>query len=51
MRSSRIARKAARVLGAATVSALLLGAVATAPAQAAHGVKAPTATVQFAHGV
>lgn len=50
MRSSRIARQAARILGAATVSALLFGAVATTPAHAAHGVK-NTTVIARAHGV
>ncbi|WP_375425605.1 hypothetical protein [uncultured Friedmanniella sp.] len=50
MRSSRIARQAARVLGAAAVSALLLGAVSATPAHAAHGVKYVSVT-SGAHGV
>jgi hypothetical protein len=52
MRSSRIARKAARIFGAATISALVLAGVATAPAHAAHGIITPKPIVTAgAHGI
>lgn len=50
MRSSRIARQTARIIGAAAVSALLLGAVSAPPAHAAHNVKHAVVT-SFAHNV
>jgi hypothetical protein len=48
MRSSRIARQAARILGAATLSALVLAGVAATPAHAAHGI---TTVSTNAHGI
>lgn len=51
MRSSRIARHTARIIGGVAVSAVLIGGVAAAPASAAHGVVAPAGTTTQAHGV
>ena len=51
MRSSRIARHAARILGAATVSLLLVGAVGATPAHAAHNIKTSVTVVSGAHNI
>jgi uncharacterized membrane protein (DUF441 family) len=48
MRSYRITRHIARILGATVASVALLGGVAAAPAHAAHGL---SYTTQRAHGL
>jgi hypothetical protein len=51
MRSSRIARHLARLVGGVAVSAVLIGGVAAAPASAAHGLRSAEVTTSQAHGL